>query len=107
MTDALVVDKVQAVAMSGDVRHAFICPKCAGPSGVKDSRPAFDGRAIRRRRACLVTGCSHRWTTYELELPDDFNLDEIVAGARKLQTVRDIFDRLHAGLDAFQRELFP
>ena len=40
------------------------CPKCGHEEDkVVDSRPAQDGRAIRRRRECLK--CSERFTTYE------------------------------------------
>lgn len=47
----------------------MICPSC-GYDGDKviDSRPAADGRAIRRRRECL--SCGNRYTTYEqVEIP--------------------------------------
>jgi transcriptional repressor NrdR len=40
------------------------CPFCGREdTGVKDSRPAEDGSAIRRRRAC--GGCGQRFTTIE------------------------------------------
>lgn len=40
------------------------CPVCGHEEDkVVDSRPAQDGRAIRRRRECLK--CSERYTTYE------------------------------------------
>lgn len=40
------------------------CPACgAANNRVIDSRPAEDGRAIRRRREC--ESCNHRFTTYE------------------------------------------
>ncbi len=40
------------------------CPKCGHEEDkVVDSRPAQEGRAIRRRRECLK--CSERYTTYE------------------------------------------
>ncbi len=40
------------------------CPYCSNPdTRVIDSRPAEDGRAIRRRRSCDV--CKKRFTTYE------------------------------------------
>jgi transcriptional repressor NrdR len=42
----------------------MICPSCkADGDKVIDSRPAADGRAIRRRRECLA--CGYRFTTYE------------------------------------------
>lgn len=40
------------------------CPRCQNNgSRVVDSRPADDGRAIRRRRECEA--CSFRFTTFE------------------------------------------
>ncbi len=39
------------------------CPRCDRPTRVLESRPAEDGAAIRRRRAC--TACGHRFTTFE------------------------------------------
>jgi len=40
------------------------CPYCAADNTqVKDSRPAEDGAAIRRRRSCIV--CGGRFTTFE------------------------------------------
>ncbi|MFS2317731.1 transcriptional regulator NrdR [Maricaulis sp. D1M11] len=40
------------------------CPFCGNPdTQVKDSRPAEDGNAIRRRRQC--PGCAARFTTFE------------------------------------------
>lgn len=40
------------------------CPVCRErDTDVKDSRPAFDGLAIRRRRTCAF--CNHRFTTHE------------------------------------------
>jgi len=46
-----------------------ICPSCKEDGDkVIDSRPAADGKAIRRRRECLA--CEHRFTTYEqVEIP--------------------------------------
>ncbi len=47
----------------------MICPSCNFDGDkVIDSRPAADGRAIRRRRVCLA--CGNRFTTYEqVEVP--------------------------------------
>lgn len=40
------------------------CPFCSNPdTQVKDSRPAEDGNAIRRRRQCAA--CGGRFTTFE------------------------------------------
>jgi transcriptional repressor NrdR len=45
------------------------CPACGHPDDkVLESRPARDGAAIRRRRACL--SCGRRFTTYEEPLRD-------------------------------------
>ena len=42
----------------------MICPFCGNPdTQVKDSRPAEDGTAIRRRRLCVK--CEARFTTFE------------------------------------------
>ena len=42
----------------------MICPFCGNPdTQVKDSRPAEDGTAIRRRRLCVQ--CEARFTTFE------------------------------------------
>lgn len=47
---------------------AVRCPICgAGDTRVIDSRPADQGAAIRRRRACVE--CGHRFTTYERGAP--------------------------------------
>jgi|GEM_PF-212416 len=47
----------------------MICPSCKEDGDkVIDSRPAADGRAVRRRRECLA--CEYRFTTYEqVEIP--------------------------------------
>jgi transcriptional repressor NrdR len=61
------------------------CPFCAHEnSQVKDSRPAEDGAAIRRRRQC--EDCGARFTTFErVQLRD---LTIVKAGSR-----RESFDR--------------
>jgi transcriptional repressor NrdR len=42
----------------------MLCPACGATDlRVIDSRPAENGRAIRRRRQCEA--CAHRFTTYE------------------------------------------
>jgi transcriptional repressor NrdR len=42
----------------------MLCPACgASDSRVIDSRPAENGKSIRRRRECEI--CDHRFTTYE------------------------------------------
>lgn len=52
----------------GDLRVSsiiaiVICPVCASPTRVTETRSADDGAAVRRRRACPE--CGHRMTTYE------------------------------------------
>lgn len=67
------------------------CPKCQEKSSrVIDSRPADDGKAIRRRREC--ENCSYRFTTFErIEEPpllvikkngerESFNREKILRG---------------------------
>lgn len=53
------------------------CPNCflLESSGVKDSRPS--GGSIRRRRVC--ENCQHRFTTFEVTLPETL-LVEVIAG---------------------------
>lgn len=56
--------------MGQDHRYASVmrCPICgADDTRVIDSRPADQGTAIRRRRACGA--CGHRFTTYERGAP--------------------------------------
>jgi len=61
------------------------CPLCAyEDSKVLDSRPADDGRTIRRRRECL--SCQRRFTTYERV--EDFPLYVVKKDGR-----RELFDR--------------
>lgn len=42
----------------------MLCPKCGGDSGVKDSRPDYQGVVIRRRRKCFE--CGFKFTTKEI-----------------------------------------
>ncbi len=71
----------------------MICPACnTDGDKVIDSRPAADGRAIRRRRECF--SCGNRFTTYEqVETPgpnvvksdgrrESFDSDKITAGLK-------------------------
>lgn len=61
------------------------CPFCGNDEDrVIDSRPARDGRAIRRRRACSV--CGNRFTTYEAP-------EEQVVLVVKSDGTREPFDR--------------
>lgn len=43
---------------------SLVCPKCGGPTGVRDSRGNAEASAIRRRRLCF--GCGFRFSTFEL-----------------------------------------
>ncbi|OXT01496.1 transcriptional regulator NrdR [Notoacmeibacter marinus] len=62
------------------------CPFCQSPdTQVKDSRPAEDGAAIRRRRVC--PDCSGRFTTFErIQLRD---LTVLKRSGRKVPFDRD------------------
>ncbi len=63
----------------------MICPFCGNEdTQVKDSRPAEDGAAIRRRRLCIK--CDARFTTFER-----VQIREIVIMKRNGR--RSIFDR--------------
>jgi transcriptional repressor NrdR len=70
------------------------CPWCGAPeSRVVDSRPAEDGGAVRRRRACEK--CGRRFTTFERALgvalrvikrdgtKDPYDREKVAAGVRK------------------------
>ena len=61
------------------------CPFCGNDEDrVTDSRPARDGRAIRRRRSC--SACGGRFTTYE-------SIEEHVVLIVKSDGTREPFDR--------------
>lgn len=50
-------------------RIVMNCTRCnSEDTGVIDSRPLNDAKAIRRRRVCRV--CKHRFTTYEVRAGD-------------------------------------
>lgn len=78
------------------------CPYCAtDDTRVIDSRPAEDGREVRRRRACAA--CHHRFTTYERsQLPllvmkrdgstDPFDLEKVQSGIERALGGRQIAD---------------
>jgi transcriptional repressor NrdR len=79
------------------------CPFCgADEDRVVDSRPADDGAAIRRRRACA--GCGRRFTTFERvdEIPllilkrdgskEQFDPAKVVSGLAKACKNRPITD---------------
>lgn len=61
------------------------CPFCSTDDDrVIDSRPAKEGRAIRRRRECLK--CGHRFTTYE-------SIEVRIVQVIKSDGAREPFDR--------------
>lgn len=66
------------------------CPFCAhDDSQVKDSRPAEDNTAIRRRRQC--TGCGARFTTFErVQLRE---ITVVKSGGSDGELRREPFDR--------------
>ena len=66
------------------------CPFCAhDDSQVKDSRPAEDNTAIRRRRQC--TGCGARFTTFErVQLRE---ITVVKSGGSESDLRREPFDR--------------
>lgn len=43
------------------------CPRCSSAVKCMDSRGG-PNNTIRRRRICVSTHCSHRFTTYEIEI---------------------------------------
>lgn len=93
------------------------CPFCNfDDSKVVDSRPAYDGNSIRRRRECLE--CSKRFTTYEkVEVVplmvvkkngqrEVFNSDKILVGMIKACEKRPItMDKLEAVTRDIEKEL--
>jgi len=79
------------------------CPRCRrGDTRVVDSRPADDGAAVRRRRACQP--CGYRFTTFErAEAPAlvvrkrsgervPFQLEKVVRGVRAACKGRPVDD---------------
>ncbi|MDR4305141.1 transcriptional repressor NrdR [Chelatococcus sambhunathii] len=68
------------------------CPHCGAPdSQVKDSRPAEDGAAIRRRRVCGE--CGQRFTTFER-----VQLRELTVVKRSGRRVPFDRDKLHRSI---------
>jgi transcriptional repressor NrdR len=95
------------------------CPRCRhGDTRVVDSRPADDGTAVRRRRACPP--CGYRFTTFERaeatvllvrkrsgeRVP--FQLDKVVRGVRAACKGRPVDDEgvsaIAAAVEARVRE---
>lgn len=94
------------------------CPYCAANEDhVIDSRPTYDGKAIRRRRECLT--CSRRFTTFERieERPlmvvkkdgrrEPFSIDKIQQGimisCRKRPVSMQIIEN---AVDEIEREIY-
>ena len=68
----------------------MLCPFCGSEdTQVKDSRPAEDGTAIRRRRLCGV--CEARFTTFERVQLREINI--VKRSGRKSVFDRDKLDR--------------
>lgn len=89
------------------------CPFCAHPdTQVKDSRPAEDGQAIRRRRQC--PSCGARFTTFErVQLRDlqviksdgkrepfdrDKLMKSVLLAAQKRTVERDRIEQMVSGI---------
>ena len=74
------------------------CPHCGAPdSQVKDSRPAEDGAAIRRRRVC--GDCGQRFTTFER-----VQLRELTVVKRNGRRVPFDRDKLHRSVTVALRK---
>ncbi len=74
------------------------CPHCGAPdSQVKDSRPAEDGAAIRRRRVC--GDCGQRFTTFER-----VQLRELTVVKRSGRRVPFDRDKLHRSVTVALRK---
>jgi transcriptional repressor NrdR len=79
------------------------CPWCGAPdTKVVDSRPAEEGAAIRRRRACR--SCGRRFTTFERThgagvrvikrdgTKEPYDREKVIAGVRKAIKNRPVTD---------------
>lgn len=62
------------------------CPRCGGPSSVRETRKTDYG--IRRRRFCEQRPCAARFTTAEVIIPENVRLDS--HGRYHLVAVRDL-----------------
>ena len=82
---------------------SFPCPKCGADTKVVDSRPTHEHR-LRRRRACVLIPCGHRFTTYEVEA-SVLEQAKATRGARSILTaVIGQLDRLRDTLPADSTE---
>ncbi|WP_461219010.1 transcriptional regulator NrdR [Lapidilactobacillus salsurivasis] len=93
------------------------CPRCHHNSlKVVDSRPADEGRAIRRRREC--ENCGYRFTTFERieQTPllvikkngtrEEFNREKIMRGLVRAAEKRPIsMDQMTAVVDKVERDI--
>jgi transcriptional repressor NrdR len=94
------------------------CPFChsLGSSRVLDSRPAHEGKSIRRRRQCET--CGRRFTTFEMveEKPlivikkdgsrEEFNRDKLLRGLIRACEKRPVsIERLESLVDEVERNL--
>ncbi|WP_261806091.1 transcriptional regulator NrdR [Lapidilactobacillus luobeiensis] len=93
------------------------CPRCHHNSlKVVDSRPADEGRAIRRRREC--ENCGYRFTTFERieQTPllvikkngtrEEFNREKIMRGLVRAAEKRPIsMDQITAVVDKVERDI--
>lgn len=93
------------------------CPKCQNNgSRVVDSRPADDGRAIRRRREC--ENCGYRFTTFErIETTpllvvkkngnrEEFNRDKILRGLVRSAEKRPVtMDQMEQIVDQVENQV--
>lgn len=93
------------------------CPRCQhNGTRVVDSRPADDGRAIRRRREC--ESCSFRFTTFERieQAPilvvkkngnrEEFNREKLLRGIIRACEKRPIaMEQMEAVVDEVEREI--
>lgn len=72
----------------------IVCPKCAGPTLVRDSRASGE-QCIRRRRICAT--CHHRFSTYEIVV--ESSLDVSLA----LSVIGELSERLLAAVTLARR----
>ncbi|BAB06865.1 transcriptional regulator NrdR [Halalkalibacterium halodurans] len=93
------------------------CPACHhNGTRVLDSRPAHEGRSIRRRREC--ESCNHRFTTFEMieEVPlivvkkdgtrQEFSSDKILRGLIRACEKRPVpLETLEGIVNEVEREL--
>lgn len=81
----------------------FKCAVCGSGMRVIDTRATDGGNAsvIRRRRVCILKSCRVRVTTYELQLPDGFELDHVLSVARLARDLGDLERAIQAAVGQF------